>query len=85
MALNQYRLGSKALTYAVQSYAVAGTETYYDDYMAELNEHKNREKALVPQNYRMDIRKILCYYISTDLSWLHRTHRRRKLYEHLFS
>lgn len=46
MALNQYRLGSKALTYAVQSYAVAGTEAYYDDYMAELNEHKNREKAL---------------------------------------
>ena len=46
MALNQYRLGSKALTFAIQSYAVAGSESYYDDYMAELNEYKNRDKAL---------------------------------------
>lgn len=45
-ALNQYRLGSKALTYAVQSYAVAGEQTYYDNYMKELNEDKNRDKAL---------------------------------------
>ncbi len=45
-ALNQYRLGSKALTYAVQSYAVSGNELYYDNYMAELNEDKNRDKAL---------------------------------------
>ena len=45
-ALNQYRLGSKALTYAVQSYAVAGNEQYYDDYMYELNEAMTREKAL---------------------------------------
>ncbi len=46
MAMNQYRLGSKALTFAIQSYAVAGSESYYDDYMAELNEYKNRDKAL---------------------------------------
>ena len=46
MALNQYRLGSKALTYAIQSYAVDGSEGYYDDYMDELNKYKNREKAI---------------------------------------
>ena len=46
MALNQYRLGSKALTYSVQSYAVTGEQTYYDSYMKELNEDKNRDKAL---------------------------------------
>lgn len=46
MALNQYRLGSKALTYAVQSYAVTGDEQYYDDYMRELNEDKNRDEAI---------------------------------------
>jgi methyl-accepting chemotaxis protein len=45
-ALNQYRLGSKALTYAVQSYAVSGDSKYYDDYMNELNVNKNRDKAL---------------------------------------
>lgn len=43
--LNQYRLGSKALTYAVQTYAVTGNKTYYDDYMRELNEDKNRDIA----------------------------------------
>ena len=46
MALDQYRLGSKALTSAVQSYAVTGEQQYYDDYMAELNTDKNRDKAL---------------------------------------
>ena len=46
LALNQYRLGSKALTYAVQSYAVSGDEAYYNDYMNELNVTKNRNKAL---------------------------------------
>lgn len=46
MALNQYRLGSKTLTYSVQSYAVTGEQAYYDDYMRELNEDKNRDKAL---------------------------------------
>lgn len=43
--LNQYRLGSKALTYAVQTYAVTGNRDYYDDYMRELNEDKNRDIA----------------------------------------
>lgn len=43
--LNQYRLGSKALTSAVQSYAVTGDSTYYDAYMKELNEDKNRDIA----------------------------------------
>lgn len=43
--LNQYRLGSKALTYAVQTYAVTGSKEYYDDYMRELNEDKNRDFA----------------------------------------
>lgn len=45
-ALNQYRLGSKELTYAIQSYAVSGDKIYYDNYMKELNETKTREKAL---------------------------------------
>lgn len=45
-ALNQYRLGSKELTYAVQSYAVSGDKIYYDNYMRELNETKSRENAL---------------------------------------
>lgn len=43
--LNQYRLGSKALTYAVQAYAVTGSEEYYNNYMKELNEDKNRDIA----------------------------------------
>ena len=43
--LNQYRLGSKALTSAVQSYASTGTQTYYDNYNKELNEDKNRDIA----------------------------------------
>lgn len=43
--LNQYRLGSKALTSAVQSYASTGTQTYYDNYNKELNEDKNRDTA----------------------------------------
>ena len=46
MALDQYRLGSKALTSAVQSYAVTGESQYYDAYMNELNVDKNRDKAL---------------------------------------
>ena len=46
LALNQYRLGSKALTYAVQSYAVSGDEQYYNDYMNELNVTKNRDTAI---------------------------------------
>lgn len=47
MYLNQYRLGSKVLTTAVQSYAVTGDTIYYDDYMRELNTDRNRDIALV--------------------------------------
>lgn len=43
--LNQYRLGSKALTASVQSYAVTGDRSYYDDYMRELEVDMNREVA----------------------------------------
>ena len=46
MFLNQYRLGSKKLTSEVQSYAVTGNQQYYDNYMKELNEDKNRDKAI---------------------------------------
>ena len=56
-ALNQYRNASKGLTYSVQSYAVTGNQVYYDDYMEELNESKNREKA------RNELKKI---NITTD-------------------
>jgi len=45
MALNQYRLGSKTLTSSVQSYAVTAKQEYYDAYMKELNEDKNRDIA----------------------------------------
>jgi methyl-accepting chemotaxis protein len=43
--MNQYRLGSKTLTHAVQAYAATGDQQYYDDYMRELNEDKNRDIA----------------------------------------
>lgn len=46
MALNQYKYGSKTLTSEVQSYAVTGEQIYYDNYMKELNEDQNREKAM---------------------------------------
>lgn len=46
MALDQYRIGSKNLTAAVQSYAVTGDNQYYDAYMQELEVDKNRDKAL---------------------------------------
>lgn len=45
MYLNQYRIGSKTLTAAVQSYAVTGDIQYYNAYMKELNEDKNRDIA----------------------------------------
>ncbi len=45
-ALNQYRLGSKILTYEVQSYAATGNDKYYEGYMQELNKDQNREKAV---------------------------------------
>ena len=46
VALNQYRIASKNLTYCIQSYAVTGEQKYYDNYMKELNEDQNREQAL---------------------------------------
>ncbi|MCH5344470.1 MAG: methyl-accepting chemotaxis protein, partial [Acetatifactor sp.] len=45
MALKQYRVGSRTLTTAVQSYAVTGDTQYYDAYMKELNVDKNRDTA----------------------------------------
>jgi len=45
MALNQYRLASKTLTSSVRCYAVTGDQTYYDQYIKELNEDKNRDLA----------------------------------------
>lgn len=45
-ALNQYRNGSKILTYSVQSYSVTADINYYDDYMKELNEDKSRDNAI---------------------------------------
>ena len=57
MFLNQYRLGSKALTTAVQSYAVTGDKVYYDAYMKELETDKNRDIAwagLEANNIRKD-------------------------------
>lgn len=45
LALDQYRVGSKTLTYEVRSYAVTGEQKYADAYMKELNEDQNREKA----------------------------------------
>ncbi|MDY5883377.1 MAG: methyl-accepting chemotaxis protein [Roseburia sp.] len=43
--LDQYRLGSKTLTSEVQSYCVTGDQSYYDAYLKELNEDKNRDIA----------------------------------------
>ncbi len=45
MFLNQYRIGSKNLTSAVQTYATTGNTIYYDKYMQELNTDKNRDIA----------------------------------------
>lgn len=45
MFLNQYRMGSKALTSEVQSFAVTGDAEYYEAYMKELNVDKNRDIA----------------------------------------
>lgn len=43
---NQYRLASKTLTYAVQSYAATAEQNFLDDYEKELNTDKNRELSL---------------------------------------
>lgn len=53
---NQYRLGSKALTYAVQAYAVTGDKQYYDDYYKELNDDKNRDIAWAALE-KLDVRE----------------------------
>ena len=45
-ALNQYRLGSRNLTTAIQSYAATGKQNYYDNYIQEVALEKNREKAI---------------------------------------
>lgn len=45
MFLNQYQTGSKTLTSELQSYIITGDTIYYDNYMKELNEDKNREVA----------------------------------------
>lgn len=45
MYLNQYRLGSKALTSAVRAYAVTGNQQYNDAYKQELEVDKNRDIA----------------------------------------
>lgn len=45
-ALNQYRIGSKTLTYEIQSYAATGEQEYYENYMKELNVDRNREQAI---------------------------------------
>lgn len=46
VALNQYRIASKTLTYDIQSYAVTGDQKYYDGYVKELNQDQNREQAI---------------------------------------
>lgn len=53
---NQYRLGSKTLTYSVQAYAVTADQQYYDAYMKELNEDKNRDIAWAELE-KLDIRE----------------------------
>ncbi len=45
LSLDQYRVGSKTLTYEVRSFAVTGEKKYKDAYWKELNEDQNREKA----------------------------------------
>lgn len=44
--LNQYRIGSKALTSAVRAFAITGEEQYLEDYMHELMIEKSRERAI---------------------------------------
>lgn len=45
-ALDQYRIGSKNLSFAAQSYAVTGKQHYLDNYIEETEEKKNKEQAL---------------------------------------
>ena len=45
-ALDQYRIGSKNLSSAAQSYAVTGNQHYLDKYIEETETKKNKEQAL---------------------------------------
>jgi Methyl-accepting chemotaxis protein len=45
-ALNRYRVGSRTLTYDIQSYAATGRQEYCDYYRQELNVDRNRELAI---------------------------------------
>lgn len=45
-ALNQYRIASRNLTLSIQSYAVTGEAHYYEEYIKEVEENKNRENAI---------------------------------------
>ena len=58
-ALNQYRLGSRNLTLAIQSYAVTGNQQYYMAYNDEINVTKSRENAIA----------VLETYDITDAEW----------------
>ena len=46
MYMNQYRLGSKTLTAAVQPYAVTGDKTYYNN-MKELHEDRDNQVIVI--------------------------------------
>jgi len=46
-ALDQYRLGSKNLSFAAQAYAVTGSKHYLDRYIQETEVDRNKENALV--------------------------------------
>lgn len=63
MYTNQYRLGSKTLTYAVQAYAVTADQKYYDAYMNELNVDKNRDIAWAELE-KLDIRESEWAYLN---------------------
>ena len=45
-ALNQFRVASRTLTLAIQSYAVTGDEQFLNQYHTEVAIDKNREKAI---------------------------------------
>lgn len=63
MYTNQYRLGAKTLTYAVQAYAVTADQKYYDAYMNELNVNKSRDIALAELE-KIDIRESEWVYLN---------------------
>jgi len=45
-ALNRFRLASKTMTSNIQSYSVTGDEKYYNAYIKEIEEDKNRDTAV---------------------------------------